>query len=356
MCGEPTVNPESHQNSPALPALCPKPTVTVVIPAFNAAEFLRGGLDSVLAQTCQPLEIIVVDDGSEDGTPEVAAAYAGKVRYIRKERGGPAAARNEGIRAASGEWIAFQDADDIWPADLLEKLFAAATVTGADLIFGDSINLVEGAIVGTSRLEHSELKPRLGELVAGGVLLNPFELFLELRNFISTCAVLVRKDALTRVGLFDESLRYAEDLDLWLRLSIEHTFAPVEEAVVLRRVHATNTGRDGWAMMAAEIGVYEKLKRDARAAALRTGWRKILQRRTVPMLREQGSGYMERGEPGLARVSWAICFWETYSPVVATYWLLTFLPKSWVEALRDWKNQTRLALPISATRPDGGLK
>src|ERR1700676_3231668 len=109
-----------------------KPTVSVVIPAYNAAEFLAEALDSVLAQTYQPLEVIVVDDGSEDETPKVVAAYAGKVTYMRKPHGGGCGGtRNVGIRAAKGEWVAFLDADDIWKPDMLEKLVKGVTETRA---------------------------------------------------------------------------------------------------------------------------------------------------------------------------------------------------------------------------------
>ena len=99
--------------------------VSVVIPAYNAAEFLPDSLASVFRQTYQPQEVLIVDDGSEDETSRVAQALEKRVRYLRKPRGGPASARNLGIRAAQGEWIAFLDADDIWLPDMLCSLAAA---------------------------------------------------------------------------------------------------------------------------------------------------------------------------------------------------------------------------------------
>src|ERR1700687_1983449 len=106
-----------------------KPTVSGVIPAYNTAEFLGEALDSVLAQTYKPFEVIVVDDGSEDETSQVVAAWAGKVTCMHKERGGPASARNMGVRGAKGEWIAFLDADDMWMPQLLENLVKVGVET-----------------------------------------------------------------------------------------------------------------------------------------------------------------------------------------------------------------------------------
>jgi glycosyltransferase involved in cell wall biosynthesis len=98
------------------------PAVSVVIPAFNAAAYVNEAIDSVLQQSYKPIEVIVVDDGSEDGTQQVIAPYKNKVMYLRKERGGPSSARNVGIRVASGEWIGLLDADDLWLPNFLEKL------------------------------------------------------------------------------------------------------------------------------------------------------------------------------------------------------------------------------------------
>src|SRR3989338_1124324 len=102
-----------------------KPLVSVVIPTYNCARYLRETLDSVLEQTCQDFEIIVVDDGSTDDTRELVNSYArrcpDKVRYIHQENGGPSQARPTGIRPAGGAFLALLDADDKWTPDRLEK-------------------------------------------------------------------------------------------------------------------------------------------------------------------------------------------------------------------------------------------
>lgn len=319
-----------------------KPTVSVVIPAFNAAEFLAEALDSVLAQTYQPLEVIVVDDGSEDETPQVAAAYSGKVTYVRKPHGGGCGGtRNVGIRAARGEWIAFLDADDVWMPNLVEKLVKAAAETGADLVFCDYLRLINRSVVGPSNLERKGFKTRMDTLAPKGVLLNAFELLLEVGCYIGASSVLVGRDALLQIGLFDEKIYCTDDLDLWLRLSLRYRFAAVKEVLVCCRVHAGNISRDTWTLMTNQIKTYEKLERYPSGLAPGTKWRKIVRKQKAPLLREQGALYLERGEVLLARESWAKGFRSSYSPRLAAYWLATFLPQPWMEALRNWKRQVR---------------
>jgi glycosyltransferase involved in cell wall biosynthesis len=317
-----------------------KPTVSVVIPVFNGAEFLADALDSVLAQTYQPVEVNVVDDSSEDETPRIAAAYASKVTYVRQRRGGPACARNTGIRAASGDWIALLDQDDVWMPELLEKLVKSATDTGADLVFCDAATLKNGIVVEPTHFERHHLKSRLEAETADGVLCNPFELLLEFGCFVLPSAALIKRDALLDIGLFDECIYCTDDMDLWLRLSLKYRFALVGKALVYRRIHAQNLSHDKWALLTGQIKVYEKLVGYAPALAPRAKWRKVLRRQRGPMLRQQGAGYMERGELLLARKSWAKGFRSSYSPRLAAYWLATFLPPSWVEALRNGKRQT----------------
>jgi glycosyltransferase involved in cell wall biosynthesis len=317
-----------------------KATVSVVIPTFNSATYLGEALDSVLAQTYQPLEVILVDDGSEDETPQVATAYPGRVTYVRKQRGGPASARNVGVRVAAGEWIAFQDADDIWMPDLLEKLAKSAAETGADLVCCDYRALIDGSPVGTTNMEHKGLDTRLDVLAPNGVLLDAFGLLLEVGNFVATPGVLVKKEALLQIGLFDEAIYCGEDLDLWFRLSQRWRFAVVAEVLVLRRLHARNMTRDTWVWKAGLLKVYEKLERYAPTLATGTRWRKLLRKGKGALLREQGARYLELGDLLLARKSWAKSFRTTCSPRLAAYWSATFLPRPWMEALRSWKRQT----------------
>jgi glycosyltransferase involved in cell wall biosynthesis len=319
----------------------PVRTVSVVIPAYNAAEFLAEALDSVLAQTLPPLEVIVVDDGSEDETPRVAAAYSGKVAYIRKEHGGGCGGnRNVGIRAASGKWIALLDADDTWKPDLLAKLMERADETETDLVFCDWLPQKNGRVIGPGNLESMGVRNRLDKLAQDNVLLNPFELLLEAGCYFSPSSVMIKRDALLQIGLFDEGIYHTDDLDLWLRLSLKYRFAIVNEGLALRRIHGNNMSRDTWTLMINEVKTYEKLERYAPPLASGSRWRELLRKRKVPMLREEGAEYLKRGEPRLARISWAKAFRESYNPRLAAYWLATFLPMSLAGTLRNWKEQS----------------
>lgn len=322
-----------------------KPTVSVVIPAYNAAEFLGEALDSVLAQTYQPLEVIVVDDGSEDDIQEVVGAYSGKVTYIHKPHGGGCGGtRNVGIRAAKGEWIAFLDADDVWKPTLLDKLVKGAVETGADLVFSDWLKLMNGSVFGPTNLERNGIKARLHTLAPNRLLLNPFELLLEVGCYVLPSSALIKRGALLEIGLFDESIYCTDDLDLWLRLSLRYHFAVVNEALVLRRIHAQNMSHDKWTVTTNQIKTYEKVERYAKAVAPGTRWLKLLRKGKAPLLREQGAFCLARGELLSARKSWAKSLRTSFSPTVAAYWLTSFLPQGWVEALRNWKRQTFFVL------------
>jgi glycosyltransferase involved in cell wall biosynthesis len=100
------------------------PVISCIVPVFNAERYLRETLDSVMGQTYRPLEIIVADDGSTDATASVVAAYGDRVRYLLQPNGGPAAARNLGLRAVSGEFVAFIDQDDLWNPEKLARQMA----------------------------------------------------------------------------------------------------------------------------------------------------------------------------------------------------------------------------------------
>ena len=205
------------------------PAISVVIPAHNAARTLERALASVFIQDYQPLEIIVVDDGSSDATAVLASTFAGqKVRLLRLERcGGAAHARNQGIEASHGELVAFLDADDEWAATQLVKQVGLLLANpGMDLVFcGSTLIAPDGKDCGP-------LYP--GRPLASGT--QAWRVLLAY-NFIATPSVLVRRKALTAAGAFDTCLKVGEDQDMWLRLAIAGEIGYVDEALV--RVHET---------------------------------------------------------------------------------------------------------------------
>ncbi len=188
------------------------PTISVVIPAHNSAQTIRDCLDSVVAQTRQPKEIIIVDDASRDHTLtcieewQRTASQALNV-ICRQENGGPAAARNAGIQAATGEWIAFLDADDAWLPWRLEKQIAMLQQhPDAILLCGQTIGF-------SDTVPQQCAAPK--DLPTPDMLTLPKMLS---HNPVATSTVFARRDVLTKLNGFDTAFRGPEDYDLWLRL------------------------------------------------------------------------------------------------------------------------------------------
>ena len=215
--------------SQIIDAMLTGPAISVVIPAHNAARTLERALGSVFIQGYQPLEVIVVDDGSRDGTAELASSYADcNLRLLRLAScGGAAHARNQGIEAGHGELVAFLDADDEWAATKLIKQVGLLLANPAmDLVFcGSTLIAPDGKDCGP-------LYP--GRSPASGT--QAWRVLLAY-NFIATPSVLVRRKALEAAGAFDTSLKVGEDQDMWIRLAIAGEIGYVDEALV--RVHET---------------------------------------------------------------------------------------------------------------------
>ena len=209
-------------------------SISVIIPAYNADATLTEALDSVTAQNVPIQDVIVVDDASTDRTAERFAAWADThadlhPTLIRQPRNqGPAAARNTGIRASTGEWIAFLDSDDAWlPGKLTRQMQAAASHPEAALLCGATVPLVAehqdepmgGRTVGEScvGLADSPLPPARPEPATGLTALS-LDTFVT-HNPVATSTVMVKRTALQQAGLFDEQFRGPEDYDLWMRIA-----------------------------------------------------------------------------------------------------------------------------------------
>lgn len=205
------------------------PDLSVVIPAHNAARTLDRALASVFRQDIPVAEIIVVDDGSHDDTAALAAAFTGgPVRVIRLEKcGGAANARNHGIAAAQGEFVAFLDADDEWLPDKLGRQLALLGAHPAMDFVSCGARLIapDGSDCGTL---YPGRPPAWGG-EAWRVLLA--------YNFIATPSVVVRRTALAAAGGFDIALKVGEDQDMWIRLALAGELGYVDDMLV--RVHET---------------------------------------------------------------------------------------------------------------------
>lgn len=203
------------------------PRVSVVVPSFNYAHFLPETLDSVLAQTFKSFELIVVDDGSTDNTKEVMKPYLNdpRVRYVYQENRGPSAARNTGIRESRGQLIAFVDPDDLWYPTKLQKQLA----------------LMESGEIGLCYCLAEHIDEAGNPLPDISFPHPPGATYKDLLyvNWIvgSSSSVLVRKEIFDEAGLFDESMKGLEDLDMWIRILRRHKSAYVNEVLVKLRQH-----------------------------------------------------------------------------------------------------------------------
>ena len=197
--------------------------VSVVIPVHNAAPYIAEALASVYAQDAGPLEVIVVDDGSSDGSLAVAEAGFPAIRTIRQEQAGIGAARNRGVEAARGEYLAFLDADDRWTADRLRRLRAVfASQPRLAMAFG----LVRHFLCPTLP-EEARRRLHCPDGLAPG---------------FSAASMLIRRESFLTVGAFDEGLRVGEFID-WLARARDQGLTEVllDEVVLERRIHQANS-------------------------------------------------------------------------------------------------------------------
>jgi glycosyltransferase involved in cell wall biosynthesis len=209
-------------------------SVSVVMPAKNAAAHIREAIESVTAQGREVGELIIVDDGSTDDTPAIVRTFADeRIRLIRSERTGVSAARNIGAQAASGAWLMFLDSDDRLREGAVAKLLkGAAAVPIAAIVYADYDRIDEhGRPIGRRGLLRARKKPSgrvLEQLVAG--------------NFIVNGGIMIiRSAAFAAAGGFDESLKYCEDWYCWCRLAAIEAFHYIPEIVLDYRVHDANT-------------------------------------------------------------------------------------------------------------------
>jgi len=228
------------------------PTVSVIIPAYNAAEFMGETLDSVFAQTFKRFEVIVVNDGSADTAEleQVLQRYPSNLRYIKQENQGAAVARNTGILAATAELVAFLDADDTWLPAFLESQIQLLEREHVDLVFADALLTGDAVSAG---LTYMQVEPSRGKVTP--------ESLLAVEVSVLTSTVLARKAPILEVGLFDASLRRGQDFDLWLRLAKAGArFAYQREVLGHHRI--VESGLSGGAISQLErtLSVLERVK------------------------------------------------------------------------------------------------
>ena len=200
--------------------------ISCIIPVFNGEQYLREAIDSIFNQTYRPLEVIVVDDGSTDGTPSLVASYREQVRYLRQANAGPGAARNLGLGVARGEFVAFLDADDLWHPEKLRRQmaqFAARAELDLSLTHVQNFWIPELQEEATKWRDHRFMQPLPG---------------------YGPPMLLAKHAVFDRVGRFDPRLRIGEDTDWFLRAAEQKVVIEVlSDVLVYRRLHHANLTR-----------------------------------------------------------------------------------------------------------------
>jgi glycosyltransferase involved in cell wall biosynthesis len=199
------------------------PEVSVIIPTYNRAAWVKEAAASVLAQTFWDFELIVVDDGSTDGTLEALASFGGRLEVLRlEERQGVSAARNRGAAAARGEWLAFLDSDDLWlPKKLGRQMDYLRSHPECAICQTEEIWIRNGVRVNP---------PKTHRKTGGDIFLQSLR-----RCLVSPSAVMLCRRLFEDLGGFDESLPAAEDYDLWLRVAWRHPVGLLPEPLIIKR-------------------------------------------------------------------------------------------------------------------------
>ena len=318
------------------------PLVSVVIPCYNRETFIADAIESALAQTHQNLEILVVDDGSSDGTETVIKRYLNdpRVRYFKHEtnRGIPAA-RNTAIRQARGEYVALLDSDDMWLPNKVEaqlRVFSRDLARQVGLVWSDAY-----------------FKDNLGNTETGGASVPddigslPPEIFLKRlfqQNFIIAQTVMVRRSCFDKVGLLDEMLTGgSDDYDFWLRLAPHFKFAYVPIPLVVARLHGGNHSDADRQIRDTFVIVQKATAQNPELAALKD-------RKLAWLYYRQGKHSFEHGRYPAARQQLREAIGLnpfSIKPVVT--WVLSYCPPLGKVGLRKWRQLSGLVKRIPVT-------
>lgn len=315
--------------------------LSVVIPAFNREWSLRGTIDSVLACGVEA-EIIVVDDGSTDRTVEVAQSYGSRVVVLQQANGGPAGARNTGLKRATGSIISFLDSDDIWQPGLVPECLqafrdhSAIDVLACEASFGNATDGYQPLTPVTGRGEFAKLLtnpigPKLFKLER-----DPFMRLMIERMQVFLGSTFIRRTALDAIGPFDPALFGGEDYELCLRLAATHPFAFLDRPLAQYEKHpggiSTNQERMSREFALAVRSIVRKPE------ILTSEERRLARAKFAQLAFWYGYRAYDRGDFTEARTRFAAGLKEgAFSAKTAAYWLACCLPSSALRLLRRSK-------------------
>ncbi len=298
--------------------------VSIVIPCFNGAAFLREAINSALEQTYGEKEVIVVNDGSTDESPRILKTYGDRIRVVHQANAGLPAARNAGIGASLGSLVAFLDADDYWDASFLQEMVAVLNKSGADIAYCGWQNV---------GLSGGRGKPFVPEDYSNA---DKVELLLKNTRWPVHAAV-IRKHAVTRVGCFDTNLASCEDFDLWLRVASSCRLVRVPEVLAFYRFHHGPQMTKNQLRIARDVWMIQRrfIEQNPRAVAHLSKER--LERLTHGELLRRGYE----------------CYWQR--DLVSARAIFRLVMRSRFGTLRDWKYMLPALLPLSIHRALVGL-
>lgn len=207
------------------------PMVSIIIPTYNSARFLSDAINSALAQTYQNIEVIVVDDGSTDDTPNIVAEYKGRIAYVSQANGGTASARNAGIDASNGQYLVFLDADDRLLPHMVERLVGILETEREAEVGCGGWYVTDSEF---NRIGESRVDPPRGRL---------FEAMIRDGGYLVTGGTMLRRSIIEVAGAFDTSLPNFEDWEFWVRLAYYGRFAFVSEPLMEYRQLPTSRSR-----------------------------------------------------------------------------------------------------------------
>ena len=201
--------------------------VSVIIPVYNGAKFIENAIDSVISQTNQNFEIIIIDDGSTDNTHKIVKGYGDKIKYFAQENQGQACAINKGLEMSEGEYIAYLDSDDMYyPEKLEEQLNYFYNHPDVGLVYSDRHHVDSFAkiisLVQSRKLDHF--------------------LFLQ-ENRLSRSSVMHKRKCLDEVGLFDACISGGDDWDMWIRIYEKYKFGYINRPLIKYRIHKNNISK-----------------------------------------------------------------------------------------------------------------
>ena len=259
-----------------------KTFISVVIPTYNRSSMVREAIDSVFAQTIGNFELIVVDDGSTDGTASLLNPLGERIRLVRQENMGVSAARNRGAALAAGTYLAFLDSDDLWlPEKLAVQTSYVRTFPGAALCHTEELWIRSGRRV-NPRKKHAKAEGR------------PFTELLR-DSLVSPSSVMIKRSVFEEIGGFDEGLPACEDYALWLALARRHDFHFIRRPLVIKRGgHPDQLSKTIWGLDRFRIRVLDSLAGDpGLSPAERAAVLQVLAEKS--RILAQGSRRRERG-------------------------------------------------------------